>query len=106
MPKSREPSSSRCFDGKFGERPPMRRIILGIATLASIVLATAPSGLAQGYPTRPVRVITLTAAGGSLDIIARTLAQSLTETMGQQFYVENKVGAGGNLGVAELGRSA
>jgi tripartite-type tricarboxylate transporter receptor subunit TctC len=84
----------------------MRRIILGIATLASIVLATAPSALAQGYPTRPVRVITLTAAGGSLDIIARTLAQSLTETMGQQFYVENKLGAGGNIGVAELGRSA
>jgi tripartite-type tricarboxylate transporter receptor subunit TctC len=53
-----------------------------------------------------VRVITLTAAGGSLDIMARTLAQSLTESMGQQFYVENKVGAGGNLGVAELGRSA
>jgi tripartite-type tricarboxylate transporter receptor subunit TctC len=84
----------------------MRRIILGIATLASIVLATAPSALAQGYPARPVRVITLTAAGGSLDIIARTLAQSLTETMGQQFYVENKLGAGGNIGVAELGRSA
>jgi tripartite-type tricarboxylate transporter receptor subunit TctC len=84
----------------------MRRIILGIATLASIVLAAAPSALAQGYPTRPVRVITLTAAGGSLDIIARTLAQSLTETMGQQFYVENKLGAGGNIGVAELGRSA
>jgi tripartite-type tricarboxylate transporter receptor subunit TctC len=84
----------------------MRRVILGIATLASIVLATAPSALAQGYPARPVRVITLTAAGGSLDIIARTLAQSLTETMGQQFYVENKLGAGGNIGVAELGRSA
>jgi tripartite-type tricarboxylate transporter receptor subunit TctC len=84
----------------------MQRILVGIVTLASVVLAAMPSALAQGYPARPVRVITLTAAGGSLDIMARTLAQSLTETMGQQFYVENKVGAGGNLGVAELGRSA
>src|SRR4029079_13382259 len=39
-------------------------------------------------------------------MMAGTLAQSLSETMGQQFYVENKVGAGGNLGVSELGRSA
>ena len=84
----------------------MQRIILGIVTLASVVLAAVPSALAQGYPARPVRVITLTASGGSLDIVARTLAQSLTETMGQQFYVENKLGAGGNIGVAELGRSA
>ena len=65
-----------------------------------------PPRCAQNYPTRPVRVITLTAPGGSLDILARTLAQSLSEPMGQQFYVENKVGAGGNLGVAELARSA
>jgi tripartite-type tricarboxylate transporter receptor subunit TctC len=84
----------------------MQRLGLGIVTLASIMLAAMPSALAQGYPARPVRVITLTAPGGSLDIMARTLAQSLTETMGQQFYVENKVGAGGNLGVVELGRSA
>jgi tripartite-type tricarboxylate transporter receptor subunit TctC len=84
----------------------MHRMLLSLVTLASIVLAAAPSALAQGYPARQVRVITLTAAGGSLDIIARTLAQNLTETMGQQFYVENKLGAGGNIGVAELGRSA
>jgi tripartite-type tricarboxylate transporter receptor subunit TctC len=45
-------------------------------------------------------------AASSLDILARTLAQSLSEAMGQQFYVDNKVGAGGNLGVAELARSA
>ena len=64
------------------------------------------AALADNYPTRPVRVITLTAPGGSLDILARTLAQSLSEAAGQQFYVENKVGAGGNLGVAELARSA
>ena len=84
----------------------MRRTIPSIMALALIGLIAAPSALAQSYPTRPVRIITLTAAGGSLDIMARTLAQSLSESMGQQFYVENKVGAGGNLGVSELGRSA
>src|SRR5690349_10294094 len=84
----------------------MRRTISWMMGLALTGLAAAPSALAQGYPSRPVRVITLTAAGGSLDIMARTLAQSLSESMGQQFYVENKVGAGGNLGVLELGRSA
>jgi tripartite-type tricarboxylate transporter receptor subunit TctC len=72
---------------------------------AAIVLFVT-SALAQNYPTRPVRIITLTAAGGSLDIMARTIAQSLSESMGQQFFVENKLGAGGNLGVAELARSA
>ena len=83
----------------------MRRTISAFIAFAAIVLA-ATSALAQSYPSRPVRVITLTAAGGSLDIMARTLAQSLSESMGQQFYVENKLGAGGNLGVAELARSA
>src|SRR5215218_8356668 len=84
----------------------MRRRCRWIIAFAAIGLLAAQSALAQTYPTRPVRIITLTAAGGSLDIMARTLAQSLSESMGQQFYVENKVGAGGNLGVSELGRSA
>jgi len=84
----------------------MRRTLSTIIALASITLATLSVALAQNYPARPVRVITLTAAGGSLDIMARTLAQALSETMGQQLYVENKVGSGGNLGVAELARSA
>jgi len=78
-------------------------VALGIAALATLTATQA--ALADNYPTRPVRVITLTAPGGSLDILARTLAQSLSEAAGQQFYVENKVGAGGNLGVAELARS-
>jgi tripartite-type tricarboxylate transporter receptor subunit TctC len=78
-------------------------VALGIAAVATLTATQA--ALADNYPTRPVRVITLTAPGGSLDILARTLAQSLSEAAGQQFYVENKVGAGGNLGVAELARS-
>lgn len=61
---------------------------------------------AQAYPSKPVRLITLTAAGGSLDILARLLAQALSAQMGQQVYVENKVGAGGNVGVAEVAHAA
>ena len=84
----------------------MRRALTIIIALASVTLGITSLALAQGYPNRPVRIITLTAAGGSLDIMARTIAQSLSASMGQQFYVENKVGAGGNLGVSELKRSA
>jgi tripartite-type tricarboxylate transporter receptor subunit TctC len=84
----------------------MRRALLAGLAIAWVALATMPLAYAQSYPNRPVRIITLTAAGGSLDIMARTIAQSLSDSMGQQFYVENKVGAGGNLGVSELKRSA
>ena len=80
----------------------MPRAMEWIVTLMCAALVAAGLALAQNYPARPVRVIQLTAPGGSLDIMARMLAQSLSETMGQQFYVENKIGAGGNLGVAEL----
>ncbi len=72
----------------------------------SILLGSVQISLADKYPSRPVRVITLTAPGGSLDILARAVAQSLSEATGQQFYVENKVGAGGNIGAAELARAA
>jgi tripartite-type tricarboxylate transporter receptor subunit TctC len=84
----------------------MRRTLSALLALASMALATASLALAQSYPARPVRVITLTTAGGSLDLMARTIAQSLSESMGQQFFVETKVGAGGNIGVSELKRSA
>jgi len=83
----------------------MPRAIQCIIMLMCAALVAADSALAQSYPARPVRVIQLTAPGGSLDIMARMLAQSLSESMGQQFYVENKIGAGGNLGVGELARA-
>jgi len=84
----------------------MRTRFLRLIAVVSTLLAITQAAPAADYPTRPVRVITLTAPGGSLDILARTVAQGLSEATGQQFYVENKVGAGGNIGVAELARSA
>jgi tripartite-type tricarboxylate transporter receptor subunit TctC len=75
----------------------------------SMVMATA--GLAssrvwaQTYPARPVRVVVPVAAGGANDTTARLFAQKLSENLGQQFYVENMPGAGGNLGIAHAARA-
>ncbi len=79
-----------------------------VATAAGMVLAclgTQVSGQA-GFPAKSIRIITLTAAGGSLDIVARTVGQKLTEQMGQSVLVENRLGAGGNVGAEALAKSA
>src|SRR4051812_35583733 len=52
----------------------------------------------ETYPNRPVRIVVPFSAGGPTDIVGRVFAQKLSELIGQQFYVENKVGAGGNIG--------
>lgn len=70
------------------------------AIVATFILATAApqAALSQVYPIRPVRIISPFAAGGSNDVIARTIAPKFTETLGQQFIVENRPGAGGAIG--------
>src|SRR5690606_34059183 len=73
---------------------------LGLSLLAAGMLATAPA-LAQAYPTKPVRIVAGTAAGGTVDKIARAVANHLSQKLGQPFVVENKAGAGGTL-AAEL----
>src|SRR3954465_4227767 len=58
------------------------------------------------YPNRPVRIVVSFAAGGPTDIVGRIFAQKLSELLGQQFYVENKVGAGGNIGADQVAKSS
>src|SRR5215203_2154697 len=72
----------------------LRRI--GFAALALMSLS-AGQATAQQYPTRPVKVLVTIPPGGAPDIAARLLAQRLTETMGQSFFIENRSGANGNV---------
>ena len=70
-------------------------------------MAAMPVALAQpAYPARPVRIIVPYTAGGSADFMARLLAQRLTDAWGQQVLVENRGGAGGNLGMEAAQKSA
>jgi tripartite-type tricarboxylate transporter receptor subunit TctC len=73
---------------------------------ASLLLLTgvAPS-LAQGYPNRPVRIVVGFPAGGPTDAIARIVAQRLSDSLGQQFVVENIPGAGGNTASGQVARA-
>src|SRR6516225_7078383 len=76
-----------------------RRKFLSLAAAAVGCLAFSPATSALDYPTRPVHFIVSFAAGGPNDTIARILGQYLSEYFGQQFVVENRVGAGGNIGM-------
>lgn len=83
-----------------------RRTVLGLTagTLAAPFIGT--EGFAQAYPNRPVTVIVPFGAGGSTDVIGRIVTERLTIKLGQSFVIENKAGAGGNVGVAAIARSA
>ena len=79
------------------------RILHWIFAAGLLLAGTAPSR-AEGYPTRPVRVVVGFPAGGPIDVIARLVAQKLSDSLGQQFYVENVPGAGGNTASGQLAR--
>ena len=78
---------------------------LTICVAAAVVAAAAPVQ-AQGYPTKPVRVIVPSAAGGGLDALARVVAQKLNEKLGAPFVVDNRPGAGGTIGIEAGARAA
>jgi tripartite-type tricarboxylate transporter receptor subunit TctC len=75
-----------------------------LAGCAGLLLAGAVSAQSP-YPDRPVKIIVPFAAAGPTDVVARLIAQKLSEKFGQQFYTENMGGAGGNLGMAAVARS-
>ena len=77
---------------------PHRRQFLHLAAGAAALPAVSRIARAQAYPTRPVRIIVGFPAGGAPDIIARLMGQGLSERLGQQFVIENRPGAGSNIG--------
>ena len=70
-----------------------------------LALLWSCASVAQSYPTKPVRIIVPYQAGQGTDVVARYLADQLSRTTGQRFYVENKPGAGGNIGAEQAAHS-
>jgi tripartite-type tricarboxylate transporter receptor subunit TctC len=81
----------------------MKRVIRGLMAVLAVVMPLAAA--AQAYPTRSVKIVVPFAAGGATDVVARQLAQKLTEVWGQSVVVENRAGAGGNIGADAVAKS-
>jgi tripartite-type tricarboxylate transporter receptor subunit TctC len=82
----------------------MTTIMRTVALFAALLVSG--SAFAQQYPTKPVKIIIPFAAGGVTDLAGRLIAQKLSEKLGQQFFIENIPGAGGNIGMTQAARSA
>ena len=80
-----------------------------LAALAGLVVAFALAGAGakaeEKYPSKPVRIIVSFSAGGPTDIVARVMGAKMGDLLGQQFVVENRVGAGGNIGADQVAKS-
>lgn len=80
-----------------------RRTVVALALAAGLALV-APAA-AQSFPERPITLVVPFAAGGSTDLVARLLAESMSKDLGQQVIVENVAGAGGNVGADQVARA-
>jgi tripartite-type tricarboxylate transporter receptor subunit TctC len=81
-----------------------RRFVQGAAAAAALPLLS-PAARAQAYPARPIRFIVPLAPGGGLDFVARLFGEYLSRNIGQQIYIENKLGAGGMIGIETAAKS-
>ena len=82
------------------------RMLLTLLSLLAALIGSPDVALAQEWPARPVKLVVPYPAGGSGDIVARELAQKLTEYLGRSVYVENRAGASGNIGTEHVAKSA
>src|SRR5687767_3761117 len=82
-----------------------RRDFLSGGVAAALAISHSNRVVAQQYPSKPVKILVSTAAGGMADTLGRLLASHLTTTMGQQFYVENRGGAGNIIGIDAVAKS-
>lgn len=84
----------------------MLRSISGAMAVMGLALVMTPAAQAQTYPDKPVRIVVGFAAGSGPDLHARTVAQQLSISLGQQFYVENRLGANGTIAARSVVGSA
>ncbi len=89
-----------------GLKLPHRRRVLHLAAGAAVLPALVRSARAQAWPARPVRIIVPFAPAGTTDIVARLMAQWLSERLGQQFVIENRPGGAGNPGIEAVVHAA
>ena len=82
----------------------MKRLLLPLIALLTVGAPTLAA--AQDYPTKPVRIIVPTAPSGGVDLLARLVAQKLSERMGEQFYIDNRPGAAGMIGTRAVTAAA
>jgi tripartite-type tricarboxylate transporter receptor subunit TctC len=82
-----------------------RRKFLHLAAGAAALPAVSRVGWTEAYPSRPVRLVTGFAAAGGSDVVARLIGQWLSERLGQSFIIENRPGAGGNIGTESVVRA-
>jgi len=74
-------------------------------TLVAFALLTAPAAAQESYPSKPIRMVVSFAAGGPTDTVARVMSAKMAEFLGQPLIVENRTGAGGNIGAADVARA-
>lgn len=90
--------------------PRSRRLVLAsgltLATSAALALLASPALAQDKWPSKPVRIVVPFAPGGTTDILARAIAPELSKAFGQSFVVDNKPGAGGNVGADHVAKSA
>lgn len=83
--------------------PPLRRALVGAAALA---LSSFAVDTANAYPDQPIKIVVTFPPGGSADIVIRALQPVVSETLRQTIIIENKAGAGGNIGIGAVAKSA
>ena len=82
-----------------------RRILANAIAVALLAMGASTVALAQAYPSKPIRLVCPFPPGGAVDIASRAIAAELSKTLGQPVNVENKPGAGGNVGLADAARA-